>query len=184
MQLPQKSDYSQWLQLRTQSKEFLTPFEPKWPQKPPSRTHFARRVKNYAEIADKKTGFSFFIFDTSPQPSSPKSEQLVGGITLSNIRYRAANHANLGYWLGYNYVGKNYMGRAMNLCLSFAFESLKLQRIHAACLPHNQNSIKVLTKSGFVKEGFAEEFLQIGGTYQDHNLYGLTATRYATIKGN
>lgn len=182
--LPTKTNYAEWLNLRNRNKEFLTPFEPKWASVDLTIRSFSLRVKNARRAAKQGTDYSFFIFDTCADVENASASILVGGITLSNVRYRAARHANIGYWLGRDHTGLNYMGRAMALCLDFAFNRLKLQRIHAASMPHNQVSINVLQRAGFEKEGFAREYLQIAGTYQDHNLYGITARRYMTIKGN
>jgi ribosomal-protein-alanine N-acetyltransferase len=55
---------------------------------------------------------------------------------------------------------------------------LQLNRVHAACLPDNQASRRVLEKNGFREEGFAENYLQIDGNWRDHVLYGLTRGRY------
>lgn len=184
LRLPSKSDHTIWQNFRQQNGEFLTPFIPKWSAKDLSAESYAILVKNAHQAAEKGTDYSYFIFDLDSDGQNAQKPVLVGGITLSNVRYSAARHANVGYWLGENYIGKNFMGRAIALCQDFAFNTLKLNRIHAACLPDNQASINVLRKAGFEEEGFAPQFLQINGTYQDHNLYGLTATRYMTIKGN
>ena len=46
-----------------------------------------------------------------------------------------------------------------------------LHRVEAACIPTNNASIRLLEKTGFVREGFAREYLCINGTWQDHLLY-------------
>lgn len=178
LRLPNKSHFAQLSALRHDSKAFLKPFVPKWSERDFSRASFAQRVKNCAEAANKRTEFAFFIFSVSENESGKNVETLVGGITLSNIRYGAVHHANIGYWLGQSHTGKNYMGGAVSLCLEFAFNKLHLRRVHAACMPHNQPSINVLTKSGFVQEGFAQQYLQIDGEYRDHLLFGLTRDKY------
>ena len=64
-----------------------------------------------------------------------------------------------------------------------AFETLGLHRIHAAFLPVNMASRRVLEKNGFREEGYAENYLQIDGKWCDHVLFGLTRERYlAAIK--
>jgi ribosomal-protein-alanine N-acetyltransferase len=55
--------------------------------------------------------------------------------------------------------------------IPFAFASLRLHRLEAACIPSNSGSIKLLEKTGFVREGFAREYLCINGIWQDHLLY-------------
>jgi ribosomal-protein-alanine N-acetyltransferase len=54
----------------------------------------------------------------------------------------------------------------------FAFHSLRLHRLEAACIPSNAASIRLLEKAGFVREGYAREYLCINGLWQDHILFG------------
>jgi len=173
LRLPQLSDYQQWYTLRRESREFLRPFEPRWTEADLARRIFVTRVKRAREEAEEGTDYSLFIF----QPDGNK-ERLVGGITLSNVRRRAAQFVNLGYWMGQQYAGKGLMTEAVATCLPFVFETLDLHRIHAAFLPGNTPSRRVLEKNGFVEEGFAEKYLQINGRWEDHVMFGLTKERY------
>jgi ribosomal-protein-alanine N-acetyltransferase len=66
--------------------------------------------------------------------------------------------------------------------LPFVFDTLDLHRIHAAFLPGNTASRRVLEKNGFVEEGFAEKYLQIDGRWEDHVLFGLTRERYESFR--
>ena len=65
---------------------------------------------------------------------------------------------------------------AVRLALSFAFGHLGLQRVEAACLPHNEASIRLLERVGFRKEGLARRYLCINGRWQDHVLYAILST--------
>ncbi len=173
LRLPQMRDYDAWYVLRRSSREFLKPFEPRWSEADLSRRIFATRVKRGRDEAEQGTDFSFFIFR-----QNGASETLVGGITLSNIRRRAAQFVNLGYWMGQQYAGQGIMSDAVGICLPFVFETLDLHRVHAAFLPGNQASRRVLEKNGFVEEGFAEKYLQIDGRWEDHVLFGLHRERF------
>lgn len=68
------------------------------------------------------------------------------------------------------------MSRSVRATIGFAFTSLRLHRIEAACLPHNEASIKLLERNGFKKEGLARAYLRINGLWQDHFLYALLET--------
>ena len=57
--------------------------------------------------------------------------------------------------------------------LPFAFVTLGLHRLEAACLPHNYASARVLQKAGFKREGMARRYLRINGIWQDHDLFAL-----------
>ena len=65
------------------------------------------------------------------------------------------------------------MTAAVRAVIAFAFDTLHLNRIEAACLPHNAASIRLLEKVGFRREGYARKYLCIDGRWQDHVLYGL-----------
>ena len=62
---------------------------------------------------------------------------------------------------------------ALRAGTGYAFTTLRLHRIEAACLPTNEASIRLLEGAGFAREGFARAYLRINGTWQDHVLYGL-----------
>lgn len=173
LRLPQMADYDEWYGLRRASRDFLRPFEPRWTEADLTRRVYSSRVKRAREEAEEGSDYSFFIFLANGQ-----TETLVGGVTLSNIRRRAAQFVNLGYWMGQSYAGKGLMTEAVGVSLPFVFDTLDLHRIHAAFLPGNTASRRVLEKNGFVEEGFAEKYLQINGRWEDHVLFGLTRERY------
>jgi len=55
--------------------------------------------------------------------------------------------------------------------LPFCFETLRLHRVEAACIPTNTASIRLLERCGFLREGFARQYLCINGVWQDHVLF-------------
>jgi len=173
LRAPQARDYDAWRTLRRESRDFLKPFEPRWSESDLSQRVFNMRLRRGREEAMKGTDYAFFVF-----LREPRDERLVGGLTLSNVRRRAAQFANLGYWMGRDYAGRGLMTEAVGTVIPFAFDTLGLHRIHAAFLPNNQASRRVLEKNGFVEEGFAENYLQIDGKWCDHVLFGLTRERY------
>jgi ribosomal-protein-alanine N-acetyltransferase len=166
-------DYPQWRDVRLRSHAFLKPFEPRWSEVDLSPAVFRERLRRNRREAEAGTEYSFMIFNLGPS-----GEELCGGLTLSNIRRRAAMHASLGYWMSVDSAGKGIMSEAVNMILPFVFTHLELRRLHAATLPGNIASRRVLEKNGFREEGYAEDYLQIDGTWQDHVLYALTRDRY------
>lgn len=173
LRLPKMGDYEAWYTLRRSSRDFLRPFEPRWTEADLGRSVFSTRVRRSREEAEEGTDYSFFIFT-----KERNDEVLVGGITLSNVRRRAAQFVNLGYWMGQQFAGQGMMSEAVGACLPFVFDTLDLHRVHAAFLPGNMASRRVLEKNSFVEEGFAEKYLQINGRWEDHVLFGLTRERY------
>jgi ribosomal-protein-alanine N-acetyltransferase len=164
LRAPQNADYSEWAILREASRDFLTPWEPTWPADDLTRAAFRRRIRRYSEDQRSDLAYPFFIFRKSDQV-------LVGGLTLANIRRGCAQAGSLGYWMGAPYARQGYMSAAVRALLPFAFATLRLHRVEAACIPANAASIRLLEKTGFRREGFARQYLCIDGVWQDHLLY-------------
>jgi [ribosomal protein S5]-alanine N-acetyltransferase len=163
---PAMGDYAAWAQLRALSREHLTVWEPQWARDELSRSAFRRRLRQYQRELRDDMGYALFIFARA-------DAALVGGLTLSNVRRGVAQAASLGYWIGLPYAGRGLMTDATRTVTNFAFETLGLHRLEAACLPHNTASTRVLEKAGFRREGRARRYLKINGVWQDHDLYAL-----------
>jgi len=165
LRTPQLTDFSEWAAVREQSREFLVPWEPTWPADDLTRSAFRRRVRRYAEDLRTDQGYAFMIIRSS-------DDALVGGLTLANIRRGVAQAGSLGYWMGQPFARRGYMTAAVRALIPFAFATLRLHRLEAACIPTNTGSIRLLESTGFVREGYAREYLCINGVWQDHLLYG------------
>ena len=166
LRVPLPGDWKAWSRLRQDSRDFLVPWEPTWPQDALSRVAFRRRVAFYIHEWRQGSGYALFLFGKG-------GDQLLGGLSLLNVRRGVAQSANLGYWIGAPFARQGYMTEALGATLDFAFERLGLHRIEAACLPHNAASRGLLAKAGFREEGFARDYLRINGRWQDHVLFAI-----------
>lgn len=163
---PQSLDYEAWAEVRNDSRDFLMPWEPAWSWDELSRSSFRRRIRYYLKDMREDTGYAFFLF-------RDEDGDLIGGLTLSNVRRGVTQSCSLGYWVGAPYVRQGYMTRGVRAIIPFVFETLRLHRLEAACLPNNTASIRLLEKTGFRKEGIARRYLRINGVWQDHLLYAI-----------
>jgi ribosomal-protein-alanine N-acetyltransferase len=163
---PQMSDYAGWSQLRDFSREFLTPWEPVWPSDDLTRTGFRRRLRRYEEDMAADRAYPFLVFREN-------DGELLGGVTLANVRRGIVQAGTLGYWIGEPFANRGVMTKALRTLLPSLFGELNLHRIDAACIPSNTASVRVLEKCGFVREGMARRYLCINGVWQDHYLFGL-----------
>ncbi len=163
---PKLSDWEEWAVLRADSRQFLVPWEPVWTHDSLSKANFKARIRRYTREIKDDTGQAFFLFKNDTQ-------QLVGGITLSNIRRGVAQTGTLGYWTGAKYARQGYMHEALRGLLPVLFSQFGLRRVEAACLPENVPSSNLLEKVGFKREGIAREYLCINGVWHDHLLYAL-----------
>jgi len=164
LRTPQMTDHGEWAALREASRDFLKPWEPTWPADDLTRAAFRRRIRRYIEDARTDQAYSFLIVRNV-------DGTLVGGLTLANIRRGVAQAASVGYWMGLPFVRRGHMTAAVRAVIPFAFLTLRLHRVEAACIPTNAASIRLLENTGFTREGYAREYLCINGIWQDHLLY-------------
>ncbi len=173
LRAPRARDYDDWYALRRKSRDFLRPFEPRWTEADLNRRAYRLRLNRGRQAALAGTDYAFFLFE-----KTPADEILVGGLTISNVRRRAAQFGTLGYWMGSDFAGRGLMTEAVGVLMPYFFETLGLHRLQAAFLPHNVASRRVLEKNGFREEGYAENYLQIDGRWADHVLFALTRERW------
>ena len=128
------ADFSAWAHLRAESRDFLTPWEPTWPEDDLTRAAFRRRLRRQVEDMARDESFTFLIFDVV-------TDALLGGLTLGGIRRGVSQAATLGYWMGAPHAGKGRMTRAVSAATRYGFSTLRLHRVEAACLPENVASM-------------------------------------------
>ncbi|KZK90682.1 putative ribosomal N-acetyltransferase YdaF [Pseudovibrio sp. W64] len=165
LRAPSMADFAQWSDLRAQSKDFLQPWEPTWPVDDLTKAAFRKRIRRYNRNIREGSHYPFFLFNRD-------TDELIGGLNLSNVRRGVAQATSLGYWMGASFAGNGFMKEAVQRVCCFCFNDLHLHRIEAACLPSNEVSRALLMKVGFSELGFAPSYLFINGMWQDHILFG------------
>lgn len=165
---PRLEDQEAWSALREDSRAFLQPWEPRWPNDHLTRSAFRRRVRWANVEAAAERAFSFLLVHR-------QDDTLIGGITVSNIRRGPSRSASLGYWVGEAHARQGYMQEAVERVAQFAFEEVNLVRLEAACLEGNEASRALLTRCGFQSEGIVRGYLEVNGTVRDHVLYARLA---------
>ncbi len=163
---PTISDWQEWAEVRHNNAAYLKNFEPEWSKNYQTQEHFSKRLITQKIEWDAGRGAYFLIHHA-------QTKKIIGAVNLNNIIMGAACYANLGYWLDEHCQGQGFMRESLALIVDYAFNELRLNRLNAACLPDNQRSIRLLESLNFQEEGYAKAYLQINGTWQDHQLYGL-----------
>jgi len=98
---------------------------------------------------------------------------LAGYFDISQIIRGPLQSAFLGYGGVAALTGQGYMAEGMALLLRHAFVELRLHRIEANIQPGNEPSLALARRSGFVKEGFSERYLKVGGRWRDHERWAI-----------
>jgi RimJ/RimL family protein N-acetyltransferase len=108
--------------------------------------------------------------------------QVMGTCTLFHIDARNMR-AELGYCLASMYWHQGYMIEALTALIGFSFGTLRLRRLEADVDPRNGNSLKVLDKLGFAREGLLRERWNVGDEIQDTAFLGLLAREWRGSNG-
>jgi ribosomal-protein-alanine N-acetyltransferase len=103
---------------------------------------------------------------------------IVGYFNVSQIVRGPLQSAFLGYGGVAPYSGQGYMTEGMMLVLRRAFGELGLHRLEANIQPGNHASIALARRCGFVREGFSERYLKVGGRWQDHERWAIRAEQW------
>ena len=103
-----------------------------------------------------------------------ETDDIVGTFNISGIVRGYFQSAYLGYEVFSPYQGRGYMSAGIKLLLKEAFETLKLHRLEANIQPGNIASIRLVSKTGFTKEGFSKNYLKVGGIeWKDHERWAI-----------
>lgn len=102
-----------------------------------------------------------------------EGEQVLGMCNFSNIVRGLFQACHLGYACDHAWQGKGLMFEALQSALAYMFEEVKLHRVMANYLPHNERSARLLERLGFEREGYAKAYLKIAGRWQYHVLTAL-----------
>ena len=97
--------------------------------------------------------------------------EVAGGIGLE---FRADIYCKtplIGYWLAEPYWGKGIMPQAVKLISAYAFNQLEVICILAYVLSKNPNSMRVLEKAGYQKQGIIKGSVIKNGEILDEHIY-------------
>lgn len=165
---PWKKDKYKWIASRHKSYDFLQPWEPIWQQDALTLKGYNRWLEFAIHGHKTMTDIPLLIFSNS-------NDELLGGITLKDLRWGAAKTSGLGYWMDVDYAGQGYMAEAIACLGLFCFNKLGLNRIEAACVSRNKRSSSLLKKLSFEHEGYLKQLYKINGVWENHDLYAMLA---------
>lgn len=152
------------LKFYEENKGFLEPFEEKKQQTFFTEIYQTAILKAEQENARKGSSVRFWIFLKEDEALRTP----VGTVALSQIIRGPFQSCFVGYKTDFRHINKGYMTEALQRVLDYAFAELKLHRMEATVMPNNAPSLKVLTKVGFIEEGYSKKYLRINGIWEDH----------------
>lgn len=134
-----------------------------WTRPPLSAEDFS----SYLGRINKSNQFGTFI-------KLNKTNELIGVININEIVRGAFESGYLGYYIFSGFEKQGLMFEALNFLINYAFDAIQLHRLEANIQPENTNSLSLIQKCGFVREGYSKNYLRINGKWEDHARYAIT----------
>jgi len=100
-----------------------------------------------------------------------KGNNTIIGSVGFNILFLSQRKGELSFDLDRSYWGAGIMTKALKEIISFSKNTLGLVRLQATSVTTNINSIRLLTRCGFIKEGKLQKYEFLHGKHVDSYMY-------------
>lgn len=168
VRLARFKDAAEILRFYRENEQHLAAYEPVKPPDFYSESYWRERLERHYRQFQAGRSCRMFLFDI-------KDDQRVWGVAnLFMIVRGALQSCQLNYSIAERKEGQGLMVEALLLVIDFAFKELNLHRLMASHAPDNQRSRRTLERLGFVKDGFAKDYLYINGRWENQVLASLT----------
>jgi [ribosomal protein S5]-alanine N-acetyltransferase len=175
LRLARTGDVGELRRVLRKNQEHLRPWNPlpRAGEDPSSITEVSNAILRQRREWKQGRAFSFVVA-LREAPSV-----LIGRVALTGVMRGAMHGAYLGYWIDAEHEGRGLAAEGIRAALDFAFGAAELHRVQAAIMPRNERSLRLITRLGFRREGYAERYLQIAGIWEDHVLYAITREEWS-----
>jgi len=95
------------------------------------------------------------------------------GLKLGHEKYK---RGEVWYKIHSNHWNKGIATEVLSRMIEYMFDELNLHRIQAGCAVANTASIKVLEKTGFIREGRGRQILPLKSGWSDNYEYAILET--------
>jgi len=162
LRLLRTDDAEQLAEAYSRNRRYLEPWEPARSEAFFTKTWQAAQIPSLLETVAAGTGLPLVLATDT---------QIIGRVTLAGITRGVLQSGGMGYWIDEAFAGHGIMSEAVAQVIRVATDDLRLHRIQAETLLHNQGSQKVLEHNGFERIGLAPKYIKIAGRWQDHILF-------------
>jgi|CXWL01.1.fsa_nt_gi ribosomal-protein-alanine N-acetyltransferase len=109
-----------------------------------------------------------------------ESKKAIGSVGLVNIDFRTMSAA-WGFAISPDYWGQGHILEVQALVIRYAFEEVRLNRLHGVTMVDNEPTIASITTAGFKQEGILRDYyLCSDGKRKDALVYSMLAKDYFT----
>lgn len=97
--------------------------------------------------------------------------KIVGCVSYNSISY-SLKKVQVGYWLASDYQGKGIMTRCVDFLTTYAFDTLKMEKVEGSAATENFPSQNVFRRLGFTEEGTITNYENLNGKIVDGIVFG------------
>jgi [ribosomal protein S5]-alanine N-acetyltransferase len=143
------------------NKDYLAPWEPERDPSFFTEELWTREVAANLRALEDDQALWLYLF-------SAVDGAVIGAVNFTGFMRGPCQYCYLGYSLAEERQGHGYMTEALTASIDYVFHSLNMRRVMADYIPRNERSGRLLRRLGFVVEGYARDYLNIGGQWEDH----------------
>jgi [ribosomal protein S5]-alanine N-acetyltransferase len=158
---PRRGDGGLIAEYYLKNREFLQPWSPTFRSDMFSARGWEESIPTIASQLSQGSAYRFCLHS---------DREVIGVANVTDIRRSPYYGGILGYTLSEAHQGQGLMREALEAVLSYMFEEQNLHRVCAMYMPRNERSGRLLRRLGFQVEGYARDYLQIDGVWEDHVL--------------
>jgi len=100
-------------------------------------------------------------------------DQLAGMISVRDRTGGSISGAEIGYWLGEDFVGNGIITRATKTLTDYVFAHWDIQRVFLGITPQNKRSYAIAERLGFTLEGTIRNNDKINDEWVDYRIYAM-----------
>ncbi|MGZ3419169.1 MAG: GNAT family N-acetyltransferase [Polyangiales bacterium] len=145
------------------------PVSPPWPNDFFTVDFFERGLATAKEEFEGDRSLRLYVFRRGREDGP-----VIGAVNFTQFFRLAFLRCILGYSVDGAHEGQGLLREALEAAIGYVFDELRFHRIEANYLPTNDRSGKLLRRLGFDVQGYARDYLYIGGAWQDHVLTAKT----------
>lgn len=155
----------------TRNRAHFAPWDPAFPSERWTLPYWETRCGSAADELRDDRSARFFAFPRAQGERGP----VIAMVNFTQMFRGPLNACVLGYSVDAAHEGKGFASEAVRAAVTWAFDAWRVHRIVAGHMPQNLRSQKLLRGLGFAIEGYARDYLYVGGAWRDHVLNALVS---------
>ena len=128
-----------------------------------------KQEENYVEEISEEEGAAYFLIEYQSENA--------GTISLHGIK-NDYGRGEFGISIYPDFHNKGIGTKAVQMIVTYAFETLNLHKVRGGHLEHNPASRRVMEKAGFQEEGTERDYKYVDGEWKNVTWMGILESEY------